>query len=158
ALGQPLSAHDLPRSSAKVADPSALARAIIGDPRNDENVIVSQLQGLFHRFHNKVAADHATAAFADVQREVRFHYQWVVLNDFLRTIVEHEVLHQVLPHLSHGSNPALHPPQLAFYHFTNDMFMPLEFSAAAYRFGHSMVRPGYRLNDAIGPFAIFPLA
>jgi hypothetical protein len=152
ALGQPLNAHDLPRSSATPA------RAIIGDPRNDENVIVSQLQGLFHRFHNKVAADHPTAQFADVQQEVRFHYQWVVLNDFLPTIVEHDVLHQILPHLGEGSNPALHPPQLAFYHFTNDMFMPLEFSAAAYRFGHSMVRPGYRLNDATGPFAIFRLA
>jgi hypothetical protein len=36
--------------------------------------------------------------------------------------------------------------------------MPLEFSAAAYRFGHSMVRPGYRLNDGIGPLPIFPFA
>jgi hypothetical protein len=152
ALGQPLNAHDLPRSSATPA------RAIIGDPRNDENVIVSQLQGLFLRFHNKVASDHASASFADVQQEVRFHYQWVVLNDFLPTIVEHDVLHQVLPHLPQGSNVRLHPPRLAFYHFTNDMFMPLEFSAAAYRFGHSMVRPGYRLNDDTGPFAIFRLA
>jgi hypothetical protein len=151
ALGVPLNAHDLPRSSATPA------RAIIGDPRNDENVIVSQLQGLFLRFHNKVAADHATATFAEVQQEVRFHYQWVVLNDFLPTIVEHEVLHQVLPHLHQGSNLRLHPPQLDFYHFNNAMFMPLEFSAAAYRFGHSMVRPGYRLNDDTGPFAIFPL-
>jgi hypothetical protein len=144
ALGQPLNAHDLPRSSATPA------RAIIGDPRNDENVIVSQLQGLFLRFHNKVANDHSTASFADVQQEVRFHYQWVVLNDFLATIVEHDVLHQILPHLHEGSNVRLHPPQLAFYHFTNDMFMPLEFSAAAYRFGHSMVRPIYRLNTTLG--------
>ena len=49
-------------------------RAIIGDPRNDKNVIVSQLQGLFHRFHNKIAADHPTWDFTRVQREVRFHY------------------------------------------------------------------------------------
>ncbi len=152
ALGQALNAHDLPRSSA------TQKRAIIGDPRNDENVIVSQFQGLFLRFHNKVATDNPAMSFTDVQREVRFHYQWVVLNDFLGTVVSHEVLHQVLPHLHESSNIHLHPPQLAFYHFTNDMFMPLEFSAAAYRFGHSMVRPGYRLNDDIGPFAIFPLA
>jgi len=52
----------------------------------------------------------------------------------------------------------LDPPKLAFYHFKNEPFMPLEFSAAAYRFGHSMVRPGYRLNDAIGPFPIFPFS
>jgi hypothetical protein len=67
------------------------------------------------------------------------------------------VLHDVLPHLNQSSNIHLHPPQLLFYGFHNDMFMPLEFSAAAYRFGHSMVRPGYRLNDDVGPFAIFPL-
>src|SRR5690348_3514730 len=46
ALGTALDAHDLPRNAAKAADPQAQARAIIGDPRNDENVIVSQLQGL----------------------------------------------------------------------------------------------------------------
>ena len=158
ALGNALSARDLPRSSAKAANPAAQARAIIGDPRNDENVIISQFQGLFLRFHNKVATDHPALAFADVQREVRFHYQWLLLNDFLPTVVSHEVLHQVLPHLHESSNVHLHPPRLAFYRFNNDMFMPLEFSAAAYRFGHSMVRPGYRLNDDIGPFAIFPLA
>jgi hypothetical protein len=158
ALGQAVTAHDVPRSSARDANPSAQARAIIGDPRNDENVIISQLQGLMHRFHNKLANDRPELTFAQVQREVRFHYQWVVLNDFLPTIVAHDVLKHVLPHLDKGSNVHLDPPRLAFYHFTDSMFVPLEFSAAAYRFGHSMVRPGYRLNDAIGPFAIFPLA
>jgi Animal haem peroxidase. len=83
-----------------VADP-LMRRAIIGDPRNDENVIVSQLQGLFHRFHNKVANAHPDWPFPVVQREVRFHYQWVVLNDFLPTIVDHHVLTRVLPHLDH---------------------------------------------------------
>src|SRR5262252_3313531 len=28
-------------------------RALTGDPRNDENAMVSQLHGLFHRFHNR---------------------------------------------------------------------------------------------------------
>ena len=151
ALGQALNARDLARSAANPA------RAIIGDPRNDENVIVSQFQGLFLRFHNKVAADNPGMSFTDVQQEVRFHYQWLLLSDFLPTVVSHEVLHDVLPHLHQSSNIHLHPPQLLFYQFHSDMFMPLEFSAAAYRFGHSMVRPGYRLNDDVGPFAIFPL-
>src|SRR6202521_1088218 len=44
-------ATDLPRNN---ANPS---RALIGDPRNDENAIVSQLQGLFLRFHNRSVAD-----------------------------------------------------------------------------------------------------
>jgi hypothetical protein len=146
-------ARDLPRSG--VAAP-LMRRAIIGDPRNDENVIVSQLQGLFHRFHNKVAGAHPDWPFPVVQREVRFHYQWVVLNDFLPTIIDHHVLAQVLPHLGHhGSNIVTHPPDLKFFHWKNNPYMPLEFSAAAYRFGHSMVRPGYRLSETIGPLLIF---
>ena len=103
-------------------------------------MIISQFQGLFLRFHNKVATDNPAMSFADVQREVRFHYQWVVLNDFLSTVVSHDVLHQVLPHLHESSNIRLHPPQLLFYSFTNDMFMPLEFSAAAFD-GYRMSQP-----------------
>ncbi len=142
-------ARDLPRSNATPA------RAIIGDPRNDENVIVSQLQGIFHRFHNRVAKV-LGGDFESVQREVRFHYQWVVLNDFLHRIVSHGVLKEVLPHLFAGDlNSRKHKPNLEFFHFRNAPFMPLEFSVAAYRFGHSMVRPGYRLNERVGPLAIF---
>src|SRR5207249_3649603 len=147
-------AQDLPRS--QVNDPNNNARrAIIGDPRNDENVIVSQLQGLFHRFHNKIAKDNPEWSFPEVQREVRFHYQWVVLNDFLPTIIAADVLNGVLPHLRKRSNVRLDKPNLEFYHPRDDLFMPLEFSAAAYRFGHSMVRPGYRLSETIGPLSIF---
>ena len=154
-------ARDLPRSQRLAPGggaPQAL-RAIIGDPRNDENVIVSQLQGLFLRLHNRLADAHAAGpdawSFERVQREVRFHYQWVVLNDFLPTVVAESVLQQVLPHLHHHGTPVLHKPHLEFYHPRNAAFMPLEFSAAAYRFGHSMVRPGYRLSETIGPLAIF---
>ena len=143
-------AMDLPRSKPKTKD--ARQRAIIGDPRNDENVIVSQLQGLMHRFHNKLAADAPKASFTDIQREVRFHYQWAVLHDFLPTIVSPEVLHAVLPK---SSGTGLYEPTLKFYSPRNETFMPLEFSAAAYRFGHSMVRPGYRLSETIAPLAIF---
>jgi hypothetical protein len=156
ALGTPLAANDLPRSAAKAASPTAQARAIIGDPRNDENVIVSQLQGLVLRFHNALAAAHRELSFPEVQREVRFHYQWVVLHDFLPKIVSESVLRQVLPHHHKNTDPVADAPNLELYHPRNSAFMPLEFSVAAYRFGHSMVRPGYRLNDAVGPFSIFP--
>jgi hypothetical protein len=154
ALGTALNAHDLPRSAGTGGNPDA-HRAIIGDPRNDENVIVSQFQGLMLRFHNLLAAKNAGMAFADVQREVRFHYQWVVLNDFLPTVVSAEVLAQVLPHLGNGTNVSVDPPNLEFFGPGDSAFIPLEFSAAAYRFGHSMIRPGYRLNDEIGPLPIF---
>jgi hypothetical protein len=142
-------ARDLPRNR------STPARAIIGDPRNDENVIVSQLHGLFLRFHNHVAGA-LGGDFESVQREVRFHYQWVVLNDFLKRVVHHDVLKEVLPHLfAPDLNIRKHKPNLEFFHWRNEPFMPLEFSVAAYRFGHSMVRPGYRLNEGVGPLPIF---
>lgn len=146
-------AKDLPRSVPNNA--ADARRAIIGDPRNDENVIVSQLQGLFHRFHNKIAHDNPTWSFAQVQREVRFHYQWVALNDFLPTVVSKAVLDAVVPHLRKKTNVVVDRPNLELYHAKDENFMPLEFSAAAYRFGHSMVRPGYRLSETIAPIAIF---
>jgi hypothetical protein len=147
-----LDARDLARSNPRSG---GSRRAIIGDPRNDENVIISQLQGLFHRFHNKIATDHPEWDFSRVQREVRFHYQWLVLNDFLPAIVSDGVLNRVLPHVRKRTSVADDRPALDFYHARDEAFIPLEFSAAAYRFGHSMVRPGYRLSENIGPLAIF---
>ena len=64
--GKPPGAHDLQRNQA--------GRALIGDPRNDENAIVSQLQGLFLHFHNRMVAQHPNAEFQQVQRIVRNHY------------------------------------------------------------------------------------
>ena len=161
-LGRPLTgaahnpkAQDLPRSNPAptTANPHPNKRAIIGDPRNDENVIVSQLQGLFHRLHNRFATQ--LGDFEAAQRAVRWHYQWVVLNDYLPKIVAPDVLAEVLPHLASGDLVA-HPPKLKFYHAKNEAFMPLEFSAAAFRFGHSMVRPEYQLNETLPkPHSIF---
>src|SRR5437879_912539 len=81
-LGDPIQggdpgAKDLSRNNANPR------RALIGDPRNDENSIVSQLQGLFLRFHNRTLSDNPGLAFGDIQKLVRFHYQYVILNDFL---------------------------------------------------------------------------
>jgi hypothetical protein len=150
--GTAIAASDLPRSAA------AQARAIIGDPRNDENVIVSQLQGLMLRLHNRLADLNPGMAFENLQRELRFHYQWVIVNDFLPTIVDAGVLAEVLPHLAAGTDPVTDPPQLHWFAPRDNAFMPLEFSVAAYRFGHSLIRPGYRLNDGVGPLPIFQFA
>src|SRR5204862_5238369 len=92
-LGRPLTGNphdpntrDVPRNSPAPGSPK---RALIGDPRNDENVIVSQLHATFLRFHNRIAdlLHGADADFHTVQRLVRWHYQWVVLHDFLPTII-----------------------------------------------------------------------
>jgi hypothetical protein len=127
--------HDVPRNSQLVA--------LIGDPRNDENLIVSQLHLAFLRFHNRVVTDikaelgsgyTAGEIFAEAQRVVRWHYQWLVLHDFLPTTVGQQMVADVLT-----AGPK-------FFTWHNDPFIPVEFSVAAYRFGHSQVRPSYRAN------------
>lgn len=132
--------HDLQRNVQK--------RAIIGDPRNDENIIISQMQLLFIKFHNKVYdtefADmpHGRARFEAAQTFVRWHYQWLVMNEFLPRIV--------------GSHLAASEIAQPSYEFTTEhAFMPVEFSVAAYRFGHSQVRPGYAVGQNRGA-ALFP--
>lgn len=112
--------------------------ALIGDPRNDENIIVSQLHLLFAKFHNKVFNDHTDAAlslrerFETAQKLVRWHYQWIVLREFLPRTVGSNTIEGVLEEMP--------------FRFEAEPFMPLEFSVAAYRFGHSQVRPGYLIN------------
>jgi hypothetical protein len=162
-LGKPLSGEALGKPIQKAQDLARASnqRAMIGDPRNDENVIISQFQGLVLRFHNNFKRDNPGLTFEQVQQQVRFHYQWVVTHDFLRRVISHRVLEEVLPHLfaskNHG-NVVDRPTHLRFYKPVHSAFMPLEFAAAAYRFGHSMVRPGYRLNDRVAPIPIFALS
>jgi hypothetical protein len=147
-LGKPLKgskfqATDLPRNTpTNPNDPDDPPRALIGDPRNDENTIVSQLQGLFHRFHNRLVEDNPSLSFDHIQKLVRFHYQHVILHDFLPRIIQSDVLRALKT-----ADGQFDEKKLKFFHWKNGPFMPVEFSVAAYRLGHSMVRPGYRLND-----------
>jgi len=141
------------RMSGSAVDPEARqlprapnGRALIGDPRNDENRIVAQLHAIFLRFHNKVA-DHRggkDASFDDVREQVRWHYQWVLVNDFLPRILEAQTYKSVFPD---PHTAVLTIPKLRSQNGLE--LMPVEFSVAAYRFGHSMIRPQYRLNPAI---------
>ncbi len=148
-FGHPLKGGDPRARDLQRAGPGA-SRALIGDPRNDENSLVSQLHGLFLRFHNRVVAEHPAWSFEDVQQFVRFHYQFVVLNDFLPRIVIPSVLAELKSHGHYDRH------KLEFFHPRNQSFMPVEFAGACYRLGHSMVRPGYRVNDGI-LLPIFPV-
>ena len=118
APGPPL---DLPRNDEAVA--------LTGDPRNDENTIVSQLHLLFARFHNRIADD--LRSFEHARRRVLRHYHWIVLHDFLP---------RVLGNAWRGPREYFRP--------AGDPSIPVEFSAAAYRFGHSMVMPAYGIRPA----------
>jgi hypothetical protein len=167
-LGAPKSAN--PKLAGPDLARNPQGRALIGDPRNDENLIVSQLQSVMLRFHNKmlerVAAETTLTGndlMKETQRRVRWHYQWVVIHDFLARIVGQEMVDTVFP-LEHehrwGSDRKRHKiemrePKLKFYRPRNNAFMPVEFSVAAYRFGHSMVRPIYRFNSVIPRVPVF---
>ncbi len=139
--------HDLPRDSS--------GEALIGDSRNDENVILSQFHVAMLRFHNNVI-DRLRAqprwqgaspreVFERARRTVTWHYQWIILHEFLpltigqdrldRLLRERDGFYRANERRDGGGNPLL----------------PIEFSVAAYRFGHSQIRPSYRVN--FGPEA-----
>ena len=134
---------DLPRNSA--------GRALLGDARNDENLLVSQLHLLMLRFHNRVVdvlRDRAEwpdrwDLFEEAQRLVRWHYQWVVVHDFLERVAGRELARSVLRPEMDGDPPEVH---LRWYAPHGEPAIPIEFSGAAYRFGHSMVRADYVLD------------
>ena len=132
-LGGSASALDLPRNSATPP------RALIGDPRNDENILVSQLQGLFLSFHNRKVDSGLN--FGQAQQSTQRHYQYIILNDFLPRIINSNVLDELKTDGEYDQD------KLLFYDPRHFPFMPVEFATAAYRFGHSMIRPGYQLND-----------
>ncbi len=116
--------------------------AVIGDPRNDSNLIISGLHAAFLRFHNHAVDEVATPGaepietFTEARRLTTWHYQWLVVNQILPNFVGQSMVDDVL---QHGSR---------FFHSHDGPFIPVEFSGAAYRFGHSMVRPSYRANLA----------
>ncbi len=166
---------DLPRNEPRERNGEQLffGRALIGDPRNDENTLVSQLHCTMLRFHNKMAEHVATTTaltgddlFKETQRLVRWHYQWVVVHDFLTRIVGKPVVDDILRPVTlvigtQGQTVEIPRPRFLFYEPKADAFMPVEFAVAAYRFGHSMVRGRYHINrfvrDARGgdPIPIF---
>ena len=133
------------------------SNAIIGDSRNDENIIISQMHLAVLRFHNAVVdylrtkqgiADlSADQIFKMAQRLVRWHYQWIVVHEFLPLTIGQERVDDILRRGPKFYNPHDRSVQNA----QGNPLIPIEFSVAAYRFGHSQVRPSYRVN--FGPQA-----
>ena len=147
--------------AAKDLTRNALGRAIIGDKRNDENSIVSQIQLSFVKYHNAVVDvlagapekwNNPKSLFESARNEVRWAYQRLVVEDFLPRVVHGEVFANLK-----NKSPVQRARNYAFYNEDLRSNLPREFVAAAYRFGHSGVRTGYRMNDgADNRFQIFP--
>jgi len=154
--------EDLPRYPQGSTDPERPAgRAIIGDPRNDETVVLCQLHLAFLKLHNRFVDEFWADGERDegrlyelAQEQCRWHFQWVVVNDYLPKIVDEKVLKQIL--LSKPGDPP--NVRLKFYKPVDPAkpMIPLEFAVAAFRFGHSMIRPVYRVGRGGFAVRLFP--
>ena len=128
--------EDLPREVNK--------QAIIGDPRNDENLIIAGMHASFLLFHNHAVdlvrsqrpSISTNDAYLQARRLTLWHYQWMILHEFLPLFVGQDVVDDVLMNGRRFYHPRHH-----------EAFIPVEFQIT-YRFGHSMVRPSYRANLA----------
>jgi hypothetical protein len=155
--------EDVPR----VRNADGTYSALLGDPRNDENLMVAGLLCGHLLFYNRVLdeLDHLDsrrlAAFPSVRRTRRdgvrrlrdatdlqryrmareitlWHYQWLLVHEHLPQVVGQLMVDDVL------TRPRFYRPT------PGHAFLPIEFGGAAYRFGHSMVRPSYRANFSSG--------
>jgi Animal haem peroxidase len=116
--------------------------ALIPEPRNDENLAVAQTHLAFIRFHNRVCDTLPTTPpsqqFNRARRKVTKHYQWMIRTDFLPRIVDKAIVTDVFKNGRKIFEVGAAPTQMPT--------MPIEFSIAAYRLGHSMVRAAYNWN------------
>jgi hypothetical protein len=147
---------------------NAQNKALIGDPRNDENMLVSQMQRAFIKAHNAIVdglkagtyrnvfgdlvttntdvSGGESTVFLAAQQLLRWHYQWIVTHEYLPLICGTSVVEETLKHGPRYFNPA--PGK--------EPFMPVEFAVAAYRWGHATIRPFYDLNASNTSVALFP--
>jgi hypothetical protein len=137
-------------------------RAFIGDPRNDENLVVAQFHLGLLRFHNAVVDwlrfkdPHQEARvpgelFEDARRIVRWTFQWLTVNQFLKRLLNEQVLKDVLDNGAPLYHARLRQQGGTYGSYVEpEPYMPVEFSAAAYRFGHSMIRHLYDYNRNFG--------
>ncbi len=132
AYGSSVYGTDLPRGS----NPPYIAK--IGDSRNDENVTLSQLHAAFLRAHNIIVQNNKT--YAQARKMLRNIYQHLVVKDLLPRIVHQTDIDSAKQAVDKGT---------AKYRKDHD-FMPIEFTAAAFRFGHSMIRSKYTFNSQRG--------
>ena len=143
--------EDLPRDANKAA--------ILAEPRNDENLMLAGLQAAFIKFHNR-AVDYVRSqgttnrrdpdedgddddrntvegVFQRARRLTVWHYQWMIVHEFLPLFIGQPMVNDIMSNGGRFFRPE-----------EGEGYIPVEFSVAAYRFGHSLIRPSYRANLA----------
>jgi Animal haem peroxidase len=135
--------YDVPRNQQGIA--------LVGDPRNDVHLFMNQMQVAFIRFHNRLvdlvreAGTPEAAVFDKARHVATWHYQWVILREFLPDLIGPELTDQLL-----DSGADLYCPG------DEEPYIPFEFADGAYRYGHSQIRHRYVVNDSLGPVPLFP--
>lgn len=145
---------DLPRNSQSCA--------LIGDPRNDENFMISQLQLAMLKFYNAVVdwvIGSGEPPDPDIPRNkwlfdrcreiTRWHYQWIILHEFLPLIVGQEMINDVLQ-----NGPIIYKWKACK---AREPFVPVEFGGAVYRFGHTLIRENYKIAASVPAQSLFKL-
>ena len=148
-LGAPSMELDLPRTEKGVPD--------IPDDRDDFHIVMSQLHLAFMLLHNRLTMElrnrfpsqSSAWIFDAARRECCRLYQWLIVNDFLRRLCDQTIIDRAWPKPVGGVPKPGTPPG------DGKRRIALEFVLAGYRFGHSMVRPLYALNDALPHRPIF---
>jgi hypothetical protein len=135
-------ANDVPRNQEGIA--------LIGDPRNDVHIFVNQLHVAFLRAHNllvdRLRSDGVPEPeiFDEARRATMWHYQWILVRDYLPSLVGEELTHAIL-----DEGRRYYLPQ-------GEAYIPFEFADAAFRYGHSQIRHRYRINERSGEMPMFP--
>jgi Animal haem peroxidase len=133
---------DLPRNQEGIA--------LIGDPRNDVHSFMNQMQVAFIRAHNRLVnrlrEDGVPEGdlFDEARRALSWHYQWLILRDFLPGLIGTELVDELL---ADGRR---------YYKPDGVPFIPVEFADAAYRYGHSQIRQLYQLQPDGPERPVFP--
>lgn len=134
--------HDVPRNHEGIA--------LVGDQRNDTHLFMSQIQLAFIKAHNRFVdrlredGVDESEVFEDARRATTWHYQWVILREFLPQLIGSELTDDLLD----GGSTVYEPG--------DEPYIPFEFADAAYRFGHSQIRDTYRVNRKFGPVPVLP--
>ncbi|MEM6801383.1 MAG: peroxidase family protein [Bacteroidota bacterium] len=130
---------DLPRNTS--------SQAMIADPRNDMSIMIAQMHLMFLNLHNRLVHtlrenDFKGNIFQEARRIASWHYQWVIVHDYLKKLVGEELLYSKISR-NHKAKARL---SLTYLKNKKFYYLPLEFIGAAYRMGHSMIRSHYYLN------------
>jgi hypothetical protein len=134
--------EDVPRNSEGVA--------IIGDPRDDSHMLLTQMHFALLKAHNAFVDEarrgnvEPPLLFSQAVREMIWHYQWIILREFLPVVVGQPLVDSIL-----AEGPRWFQP-------SDDIYIPLEFADAAYRYGHCQIRQRYQLNATSTPVPLFP--